>query len=85
MAEDSLKDFQTLGDNELMEIKGGELSTNIRNERLAIGLTQNQFAEQLQFSKQAVYNWKKGKCEPNIETLKALATLFNISVDKLIR
>lgn len=24
MAEDSLKDFQTLGDNELMEIKGGE-------------------------------------------------------------
>ena len=39
MAEDSLKDFQILGDNELMEIKGGDLSTNIRNERLAIGLT----------------------------------------------
>ena len=35
MAEDSLKDFQILGDNELMEIKGGDLSTNIRNERLA--------------------------------------------------
>ena len=85
MAEDSLKDFQILGDNELMEIKGGDLSTNIRNERLAIGLTQNQLAEQLQFSKQAVYNWEKGECEPNIETLKALATLFNISVDKLIR
>lgn len=85
MAEDSLKDFQILGDNELMEIKGGDLSTNIRNERLAIGLTQNQLAEQLQFSKQAVYNWEKGKCEPNIETLKALETLFNISVDKLIR
>ncbi|TLQ10957.1 helix-turn-helix transcriptional regulator [Lactococcus cremoris] len=85
MAEDSLKDFQILGDNELMEIKGGDLSTNIRNERLAIGLTQNQLAEQLQFSKQAVYNWEKGKCEPNIETLEALATLFNISVDKLIR
>lgn len=61
MAEDSLKDFQILGDNELMEIKGGDLSTNIRNERLAIGLTQNQLAEQLQFSKQAVYNWEKGK------------------------
>ena len=59
MAEDSLKDFQILGDNELMEIKGGDLSTNIRNERLAIGLTQNQLAEQLQFSKQAVYNWEK--------------------------
>ena len=85
MAEDSLKDFQILGDNELMEIKGGDLSTNIRNERLAIGLTQNQLAEQLQFSKQAVYNWEKGKCETNIKTLKALATLFNIAVDKLIR
>ncbi len=47
-------------------------------------LTQEQLAQKLYVSRTAVSKWESGKGYPNIETLKDMATLFNITIDELL-
>lgn len=47
-------------------------------------LTQEQLAKKLYVSRTAVSKWESEKGYPNIETLKDMATLFNITVDELL-
>lgn len=60
------------------------LSENIKARRAQAGLSQEQLAEQLQVSRQAVTKWETGAGIPDIENLRAIATLFGISIDKLL-
>lgn len=60
------------------------------NERLTFlrdrqRLTQEQLAEKLGVSRQAVAKWESGVSQPDIDKLLALATLYSISVDALLR
>lgn len=48
------------------------------------GLTQEQLAEILYVSRTAVSKWESGRGYPNIESLKAIAKCFSVTVDELI-
>lgn len=57
---------------------------NIKKAREAKGLSQEQLAERLNVTRQAVSNWERGKSEPDIETLQRLSDVLEISVEELI-
>lgn len=48
------------------------------------GITQEELAEKLNISRQAVSNWENGKNLPDIELLIDISKKFHISLDKLI-
>ena len=47
-------------------------------------LTQDELAEKLFVTRQAVSRWESGETTPNAETLKALSRLFNVSINTLL-
>lgn len=47
-------------------------------------LTQDELAEKLFVTRQAVSRWESGETTPNIETLKSLSKLFNVSINTLL-
>lgn len=47
-------------------------------------LTQEQLAEKLYVSRTAISKWESGKGYPNIDTLKDIAKLFNVTIDELL-
>lgn len=59
------------------------------NEKLQLlrkqkGLTQEELAEQLYVSRAAVSKWESGRGYPNIDSLKAIAGLFSVTIDELL-
>ena len=52
--------------------------------RTAKELTQDELAEALFVSRTAVSKWESGRGYPNIESLKALAKFFGVTVDELL-
>ena len=48
------------------------------------GLTQDEMAERVMVSRQAVSRWETGETQPNTETLKILSQEFNISINTLL-
>jgi len=59
------------------------------NEKLQIlrkdrNMTQEELAEKLYVSRTAISKWESGRGMPNIESLKALSNLFEISIDSLL-
>ena len=57
---------------------------NLRDLRKACGLTQKQVARQLNVVESCYANWEQGRTEPNIEFLRKLSNIFNVSIDELI-
>jgi transcriptional regulator with XRE-family HTH domain len=60
------------------------LGKKLSNYRKIAGLTQQQLAEHLNVSAQAVSKWENDMSEPDLATLRALARLYNTSVDDLL-
>ena len=58
---------------------------NLKLFRQKNGYTQEQIAEKLSVSRQAVAKWESGSSLPNIENMIALADLYDMSVDALAR
>lgn len=56
----------------------------IKRLRKESGLTQDQLAEKLFVTHQAVSSWETGKTQPDVETLGQLADIFGVSVEMLI-
>ena len=52
--------------------------------RMKMGLSQEELAEKVYVTRQAVSRWETGETVPNIETLKQLSKLFNISINTLL-
>jgi transcriptional regulator with XRE-family HTH domain len=48
------------------------------------GLTQEELAEVLFVSRTAVSKWESGRGYPNIDSLKAIAKYFNVTIDELL-
>ncbi len=61
-----------------------KLSKNLRELRQEKGWTQEQVAEKLGVSYQAVSRWETDATYPDIEMLPALADLFEVSLEKLM-
>lgn len=57
---------------------------NIKKFRKEKGLSQVELAEMLGFGQHAVSTWENGRREPDIATLKKLATIFECSLDELV-
>jgi transcriptional regulator with XRE-family HTH domain len=57
---------------------------NIKNIRKKNNITQEELAEKLNVTRQAVSSWENGKTEPDIETLTNIAQIFDISIDELV-
>lgn len=60
------------------------LGKNLSNYRKRAGLTQQQLGEHLSLSPQAISKWENDLAEPDLSTLRTLADLYKVSVDKLI-
>ena len=60
------------------------LGKKLSNYRKVAGLTQQQLAEHLNISAQAISKWENDLSEPDLATLKVLAKLYNTSVDSLL-
>ena len=52
--------------------------------RTAHGLSQDELAEKVYVTRQAVSRWETGETTPNTDTLKLLAALFDVSIDTLL-
>lgn len=48
------------------------------------GLTQEELAEALFVSRTAISKWESGRGYPNIDSLKALAQFFSVTIDELL-
>ena len=61
-----------------------EFNKKLQDLRKAKGLTQEELAEVLFVSRTAISKWESGRGYPNIDSLKALAKFFDITVDDLL-
>lgn len=61
-----------------------DFSAQIKKLRTQQHLTQEQMADQLHVSRQAVSNWENDRNPPDLETLIRIACVFQISLDELI-
>lgn len=48
------------------------------------GLTQDELAEKVYVTRQAVSRWENGETVPNTETLKLLSKVFDVSINTLL-
>ncbi len=56
----------------------------IKNLREKHGLSQDQLAERVMVTRQAVSRWETGETQPNTETLKLLSKEFDVSINTLL-
>ena len=61
-----------------------ELKDKLQLLRKQKGLTQEELAERLYVSRAAVSKWESGRGYPNIDSLKAIAKCFSVTVDELL-
>ena len=59
------------------------LSENIYTLRRKSGLSQEQLAEKLGVSRQAISKWEGGLSTPELDKLRALSECFHVSIDEL--
>ena len=62
----------------------GEISIKIMELRKSNNMSQEQLAEQLYVSRQAVSKWERGEALPDINNLAAIAKLFNVTIDSIV-
>ena len=56
----------------------------LRQLREKNNLTQDQMAERVMVTRQAVSRWETGETQPNTDTLKILSKEFNVSINTLL-
>ena len=61
-----------------------DTKTVLHELRVKNGLSQDELAEKLFVTRQAVSRWENGETVPNTETLKLLSKLFNVSINTLL-
>ena len=59
----------------------GEKLSKLRKEN---GISQEELAEKLNISRQAISKWENNESLPDTENLIAIAKLFNVSIDFLV-
>jgi len=61
-----------------------EMRDILKNLRENNNLTQDQLAERVLVTRQAVSRWETGETQPNTETLKLLSKEFDVSINTLL-
>ena len=62
-----------------------EVGAQIKKYRSSMGISQEELAEKVYVSRQTVSNWETGKNYPDIHSVVLLSTVFNVSLDQLIK
>ena len=62
-----------------------ELGKTISDIRRKHDLTQEEFAEKFNVTRQTISNWENGKSYPDLETLVRMSEDFNISLDTMLK
>ena len=57
---------------------------NLKITRKSCGLTQKAVAQELGVVESCYANWEQGRTEPNIDNLRKICKIFDISLDDLI-
>lgn len=70
-----------LADNIIMD---KQFCENLKNARKGCGLTQKQVAISLGVVESCYANWEQGRTEPNVEMIRKLCIIFDVSTDDLI-
>jgi looped-hinge helix DNA binding domain, AbrB family len=60
------------------------INTNLQTLRKRFQLTQEEVAEKLNVSRQAVAKWESGETTPDINNCVELAKLYDVSIDDLV-
>ena len=61
-----------------------EFNEKLQELRKQKGLTQEELAEYLYVSRTAISKWESGRGYPNIDSLKAIAKFFRVTIDELL-
>ena len=61
-----------------------EFNEKVQELRKQKGITQEELAEKLYVSRTAISKWESGRGYPNIDSLKAIAKFFSVTVDELL-
>jgi len=61
-----------------------KLGENIYKLRKKNGLSQEKLAEEINVTRQTIFNWELGATSPNPEQLILLSKTLNISIDELV-
>lgn len=61
-----------------------EIKDILKTLREKNNLTQEQLADKVMVTRQAVSRWENGETQPNTETLKLLSKLFDVSINTLL-
>ena len=61
-----------------------EFNEKLQELRKKKGLTQEELAKSLYVSRTAISKWESGRGYPSIESLKAIAAFFSVTVDELL-
>lgn len=61
-----------------------KFSNNLYSLRKQAGVSQEELAERLDVSRQAISKWERGEACPDMNNLVAIAELFDVSLDELV-
>lgn len=61
-----------------------KLSDQLKKYRLLNKLTQEDLAQQIHITRQAISRWENDLSEPDLTTLKKMADLYNIQLEELV-
>ena len=62
-----------------------EIGNQIKKYRNELGLSQEELADKIFVTRQTISNWENEKNYPDIRSLVMLSTLFDISLDNLVK
>ncbi len=62
-----------------------ELKEQIKAHRARMGLSQEELAERIYVSRQTISNWETDRTYPDVQSLLLLSTLFETSIDELVK
>ena len=62
-----------------------EIGKQIKKYRIAMKLSQDALAEKIFVSRQTISNWENNKNYPDVKSLLILSSLFNVSLDVLVK
>lgn len=62
-----------------------EVGKKLREARIAVDMTQEKVAEEIQVSRQTISNWENENSYPDIVSVIKLSDVYNISLDNLLK
>ena len=62
-----------------------KIGKQIKKYRTEMGLSQDKLAEKIFVSRQTISNWENNKNYPDVKSLLLLSSLFNVSLDMLVK